>query len=81
MLLYGPPGNGKTSIALSFARVFNDVIYVPYAITVEGQIIRVYDPSFHVVLNPTSLDDESRITFTTLAGFPAAGLSFLQAAS
>ena len=64
MLLYGPPGNGKTSIALSFARVFNDVIYVPYAITVEGQILRVYDPSFHVVLNPTSLDDESRITFT-----------------
>jgi hypothetical protein len=43
-----PPGNGKTSVALSFASVFHDVIYVPYAIMVEGQIIRFFDPSVHV---------------------------------
>jgi hypothetical protein len=58
MLLYGPPGNGKTSFAHALGRVFSDVIYVPYAITIEGQIIRFHDPSIHFELNPTEMNDE-----------------------
>jgi len=51
MLLYGPPGNGKTSITQSFATVFDSVIYLPYAVMIDGQIMRVFDPSIHVPIN------------------------------
>jgi hypothetical protein len=63
ILLYGSPGNGKTSVAISFANVFTDVIYMPYAVIVEGQIMRVYDPSIHVPLSSTSSSEEDNFSF------------------
>jgi hypothetical protein len=63
----GRLGNGKTSVALSFAKVFSDVIYVPYAVSVEGQIMRVFDPSLHIVLQAGE-ERAGRRTFVSAAG-------------
>jgi hypothetical protein len=63
MLLYGPPGNGKSTVAHRFAKVFQDVIYIPYAVGVEGQIIRIFDPSVHVQVSPALAGDDGGVSF------------------
>ncbi len=47
MFLYGEPGNGKTSIAERITRCFGSSIWIPRALGVEGEIIRVFDPGQH----------------------------------
>jgi hypothetical protein len=47
LFLYGYPGNGKTSIAERVTRAFGQYIWIPRAIGIDGEIIRLYDPSNH----------------------------------
>jgi len=47
ILMYGPPGNGKSSISNGIRAALGDKIYVPRAIEYSGQVISVYDPIVH----------------------------------
>jgi predicted ATPase with chaperone activity len=47
MFIYGPPGNGKTTIAQRITRCFGQNILVPHAIVEGGKIIKFYDASCH----------------------------------
>ena len=48
MFIYGPPGNGKTTIAETIGQVLPGTVFVPHALYVGGQIISVFDPVNHV---------------------------------
>jgi predicted ATPase with chaperone activity len=58
IFLYGPTGNGKTSIVKSLFRVFQDTVLIPYAVEFDGQIIVLYDPAVHerIETNVTAID-------------------------
>ena len=47
MFLFGEPGNGKTSIAERITRCFGSVIWIPRALGIDGEIIRLFDPGMH----------------------------------
>ena len=58
IFLYGPTGNGKTSIVKRLFRVFQDAVLIPYAVEFDGQIIVLYDPAVRerIETNVTAID-------------------------
>lgn len=60
IFVYGPTGNGKTSLAERMLRVYQDSILIPYAVEVDNQIISVYDPVVHQALDSGNEDLDPR---------------------
>jgi predicted ATPase with chaperone activity len=63
VFLYGPTGNGKTSIAERMLRVYDDGVLLPFAVEVDGQIISLYDPVVHTVIEMEDPDVDPRWIF------------------
>ncbi|MDT8443988.1 MAG: ATPase, partial [Desulfuromonadales bacterium] len=57
MFIYGPAGNGKTTIAETIGQVLPGTVFVPHALYVGGQIINVFDPVNHVPVEDLPDDD------------------------
>jgi len=60
--LTGPPGTGKTAIAERINAVLSGPIWIPYAIEIDGQVVRVFDAHTHTPVDPkpTVLEHDRR---------------------
>lgn len=60
MFIYGASGNGKTSIAENLGETLGGAIFIPYSVEVAGQVIRLFDPAVHKLIDPDGDDWTSR---------------------
>ena len=61
VLLYGPPGNGKSTIAEAICRGFGGTVFFPHALVIDKQVITVYDPTVHSPAHPEGERDSDLV--------------------
>jgi MoxR-like ATPase len=47
LFVFGPPGNGKTSLGRTLAATIGGEIWIPYCIDIDGSVIRIFDRHIH----------------------------------
>lgn len=56
LFMTGPAGNGKTTIAMALHQAQRGEIWIPYAIEVDGQVIKVFDLHNHQPVTVTGVE-------------------------
>jgi predicted ATPase with chaperone activity len=61
IFLHGAPGNGKTAVAERVARLSSDSVYIPHAVDINGEIMLLFDPVRHELVEEDGEEPESEI--------------------
>ena len=63
LFVFGPPGNGKTTVGRLIHRALRGELWIPHCIGIEENIIRIYDPQVHEAVEegrPASWEADQR---------------------
>jgi hypothetical protein len=52
LFVFGPPGNGKTTMGRMLHDALQGDLWVPHCIAIDGNMIRVFDPQWHRPADP-----------------------------
>lgn len=66
VFIYGPPGNGKTSIARAIgSMILRESMFIPYALYIEGQVVKLYDSVNHEIIPEKPVSEAGTGTLKT----------------